>query len=221
MPGVILGCRLARLRDLSVLAALLLSMAGCPFDGGRSRVRPPSINARDAGDAAIQMYDTDRDGVLSGKELDQCPGLKAAADQVDPSHLGISAAHITARIKMWQKSKLGRMSLRCSVMHNGHPLAGANVKFVPEPFLGENMPEATGLTDENGNAMLSVPSETPKDLPGVPPGFYRVEITKPGMAVPARYNTKTVLGQEVALDAKGIQEGIKFDVEFDEDEPAK
>jgi hypothetical protein len=128
--------------------------------------------------------------------------------------MGVSATQIVARIKMWQKSKLGRMSLRCSVMQDGQPLAGANVKFVPERFLGDNMPEASGKTDENGNAMLSVPPETPTDLPGVPPGFYRVEITKPGVDIPPQYNTKTVLGQEVALDAKGIQEGIKFELEF-------
>ena len=73
---------------------------------------------------------------------------------------------------------------------------------------------AAGKTDQNGMAMLSVPTKGPGDPPGVAPGFYRVEITAPGMNIPAKYNTETTLGQEVALDAKGIQEGINFDLKF-------
>ncbi len=48
------------------------------------------------------------------------------------------------------------------------------------------------------------------------PGLYRVVVTAPGMNIPAKYSTEadTVLGQEVALDAAGIREGIKFDLKF-------
>ena len=104
------------------------------------------------------------------------------------------------------------MSLRCMVTHNGRPLEGADVKFVPEKFLGPNMKTATGKTDENGVARLSVP--TGDGPPGVPPGFYRVEITKADMKIPAKYNKETIFGQEVAIDAEGIRNGIKFDLEF-------
>jgi hypothetical protein len=179
-----------------------------------TRVRPPEIDPVATGAKAIEMFDTDKDGKIDGEELDKCPGLKVAIDQVDPGHTGITAEQIAKRIRMWQKTKLGRMSLRCSVIRNGEPLAGAEVKFVPEPFLGENMPQAGGKTDENGNAMLSVPMAGSSDLPGVPPGFYRVEITKAGVEIPEQYNRKTILGQEVALDAKGIMEGIRFNVDF-------
>jgi hypothetical protein len=44
---------------------------------------------------------------------------------------------------------------------------------------------------------------------GVRPGFYRVEITKPGEKIPAKYNTEAILGQEVVIDAKGIEESPK------------
>jgi hypothetical protein len=50
--------------------------------------------------------------------------------------------------------------------------------------------------------------------PGVAPGLYRVEITKDGEDIPAKYNTDTVFGQEVAMDAKGIQEGIRFELKY-------
>ena len=62
---------------------------------------------------------------------------------------------------------------------------------------------ATGKTDQNGMAMLSIPTSGPGDPPGVAPGFYRVEITKDGEKIPAKYNTETIFGQEVALDAEG------------------
>jgi hypothetical protein len=190
-----------------------------PVSRGPKRVYPPAIDAKKAGTKAIELFDKNKDGKLSGDELDKCPGLKAAMAQVDPDGKGeVTADMITARIVAWQNTKLGRMSLRCSVMHNGEPLPGANVKFVPEPFLGLDQKKytATGKTDDNGNAMLSLPSLGPAELPGVPPGFYRVEVTKEKMKIPAKYNKETTLGQEVALDAKGIQEGIRFDVDFDE-----
>jgi hypothetical protein len=41
-----------------------------------------------------------------------------------------------------------------------------------------------------------------------------VEITKAGEKIPAQYNTATTFGQEVALDAKGIQEGIEFKLTY-------
>jgi hypothetical protein len=43
-----------------------------------------------------------------------------------------------------------------------------------------------------------------------------VEITKAGLAIPAKYNTQTILGQEVALDAAAFrfQTGINFDLKF-------
>ncbi|MBU4270703.1 MAG: hypothetical protein KKE86_00895 [Planctomycetes bacterium] len=190
--------------------ALFVVCAGCPR--GPSRIHPPSINASAAGDKAIEMFDADKDGKLSGEELDKCPGVKAALAQIDPTGQGaVTADMITARIGAWQDSKLGRMSFSCRVTHNGRPLQGAEVKFVPEKFLGENVQVATGKTDQNGMAMINVPNLTP---PGLAPGLYRVEITKPGLDIPAKYNTETILGQEAALDAKGIQEGVVFQLSF-------
>ena len=54
------------------------------------------IDAAAAGKKAIEMFDTDKDGKLSGKELDKCPGLKSAcvptatggASTVDPAGTG-------------------------------------------------------------------------------------------------------------------------------------
>ena len=198
-----------------VLAGVVAVSVGCPHTP--ERIYPPPINASASGARAIEMFDANKDGKLTGEELDKVPGLKAALSKVDPSKEGVTAKMITARIKVWQNTKLGRMSLSCTVLHNGKGLAGAEVKFVPEKFLGLDDPKwiAKGKTDQNGMAMLSVPvSGQREDPPGVPPGFYRVEVTKPGMNIPAMYNTETILGQEVANDAVGIMEGIRFDLKF-------
>ncbi len=157
------------------------------------------------------MFDADKDGKLSGKELDKCPGLKAALARVDPSGKGeVTAEMITARIRVWQQMKVGRMAASCRVMHNGQPLAGAEVKFVPEKFLGESIQTAVGTTNENGYVAPSLPGEAR----GLPPGFYRIEITKAGLNIPAKYNADTVLGQEVAPDIPTFQSASTFNLEF-------
>jgi hypothetical protein len=162
------------------------------------------------------MYDTNKDGKISGDELDKCGALKSAIAQIDKGGEGfITAEKIATRVKEWQDSKLGRMSMTCLIQHNGQPLADADVKFVPEKFLGSNMIVASGKTDKNGLAVISIPTSGERtDPPGVPPGLYRVEVTKAGANIPAKYNTDTILGQEVALDAKGIREGIKFNLKY-------
>jgi hypothetical protein len=196
-----------------VLACILVVFQGC--EKRPARVLPPGINSS-AGDDAIKDFDTDKDKKISGAELNKCPGLKAAIEQVDKEKTGgITADMIYARIKDWKDSKLGKMSVGCMITRNNQPLADADVKFVPEKFLGDKLVTATGKTDQNGQAMMTVPVDPakPNDPPGMPPGFYRVEITK-GTEVPAKYNTQTVLGQEVAQGAKGMQEGIRFNLTY-------
>jgi hypothetical protein len=141
--------------------------------------------------------------------------LKAALAQFDPSGKGaITAAMITARIKQWQAVNIGRMQLDCTVLRKGQPLAGAEVKFVPESFLGDDIKTASGKTSANGRARLSIPVTNRKDPPGIALGLYRVEITKPGDNIPAKYNSETILGQEVALDSPALKNGIKFDLKY-------
>ncbi len=196
-----------------LVAAVLLAMAGC-WGSAPSRVHPQGI-ASDAAQKAMELYDANKDGVLDAAELEKSPGLKAALKEVDKNGDGkISADEINARIEAWKESKLGRLTMKCTVQHNGQPLAGATVKFVPESFLGSELKAGSGVTGATGVATISVPLGGPDDVPGLSPGFYRVEITKSGENIPAKYNKETVLGQEVAIDAAGIQKGIKFDLKY-------
>lgn len=196
-----------------LLCVTLLISAGCGIFGGPSRVEAPGISASGAGSGAMDKYDTDGDGVVKGEELDKAPSLKAALAKLDTDNDGgVSAGEVADRVKRWQESKVGLMSLNCTVTMNGRPLGGVTVNYVPEEFLGSEVKPATGTTDDYGVAILSIQDS---ELSGVACGLYRVELSKKEggtETIPPKFNTETVLGQEVALDAEGIQEGIKYDL---------
>ena len=199
--------------DVVVVCLGVLAGWGCSCRS--SRIHPPAIDASAAGKLAIEQYDTDGDGLIKGAELNKARALKAAMENLDTNKDGgVSAEEITARIKTWQKTNVGKMSLSCTVHRRGRPLQRATVKFVPEKFLGDQIQTATGETDEFGVAVLSAPPDP--DVPGdagVPCGLYRVEITKQDANIRAMYNTETILGQEVAVDCANARRGIAFDVE--------
>lgn len=182
------------------------------------RILPPGIKPAEAAKKAMELYDTNKDGKISGPELDKAPGLKAALKVMKTdAEKGVTAEQIAERIQKWLDSRIGRMSLSCQVLHNGQPLSGATVKFVPEKFLSDYLKEtASGKTNENGMAMISLPTEPGPDAlpPGLTTGMFRVEITKDGENIPAMYNTATVLGQEVSLDNIDMQMGIKFNLKY-------
>ncbi|MBN2580564.1 MAG: hypothetical protein JXB10_16385 [Pirellulales bacterium] len=192
----------------------LVFIGGCTW--GEKRIEPPAINASDAGEAAIAEFDTNKDGKISGAELEKVPSLKSNLAKIDTNNdKAISADEITERIKFWQDVlKTGKLPIHCNVFRNNQPLVGAEVKFVPEKFLGENMKVATGTTGPGGGCALNVPLEGPDDVPGIPPGFYRVQITKAGETIPAKYNTATTLGVDCSSDNEAVSRGIKFNLEY-------
>jgi len=206
-----------------LIGVVVLAVSGC----GPAAVRPMEI-ASDAGAQAVAKLDANKDGSLDYDELAKAPGLQAAVSRIKKlasrhaeatesqlAHAKITAADIDARIQEWKKRGTGRIGVTCRVFRRGSPLANAEVKFVPEEFLGPGLTTGTGTTDAKGDAKVSQPS-TGKDDRGIgmSPGFYRVEITK-GNEIPAIYNTATTLGQEVAIDAIGISTGgVEFDLDY-------
>ena len=198
-------------RCCAVAAGLaIVFTAGC--SRRPSRVHPPSIDASSAGREAIRQYDLDGDGKVSGAELDQAPSLKFALSRLDSNGDGaVTAADVTARVRAWQESRVGRMSVVLTILANGKPLEGATVTLDPEPFLGRNIQPATGITDSSGLVMPTIETGS-DDPPGVAPGFYLVRVAKDGMDIPPMYNTETVLGVELAQDVEEMEEGIVFDL---------
>jgi hypothetical protein len=152
----------------------------------------------------VEQYDTDKDGKIAGNELNACPVLKYL-DKGD----GVTAELIEGQIKRWQESRLGRTGCMCAVHRKGKPLADATVKYVPEKFLGDAVPAAVGKTEASGIAEMEIPQVAP---PGVALGFYRVEITKEGADIPAKYNTETTLS--AAVNGGSVGPSATFNLEY-------
>ena len=216
-----------RFSSIAVLLAVAAIAVGSGPAGGAAaprRVMPPAIDAEKAGRLAIAQYDANRDGLIDRQELEKAPALKASIGNLDTNKdRKVSGQEIAARVQSWKDSKIGLMSLACTVTLDGKSLSGATVTFQPEECLGPEVPSASGRTDNDGLAAISRPL-TPPDpypaLPGICCGLYRVTVSKTldgKETIPPRYNTQTVLGQEVAADARGIQEGIVFALQSAED----
>ncbi len=193
-------------RSLSVCIALILSvsfLAGC--SRRPSAPRKPALNPAAAGRAAVEMYDANGDGKLDATELQQCPALLMALPRADADGDGaLSAAEIAARVEGWFASGTTMMDATPLVTLDGQPLEGAEVVFEPEEFLGEGFKECRGVTDATGRAAVSGADSR---YPGVYVGAYRVRISKvvDGQeTLPARYNSQSELGVEVA-DDHGIE----------------
>jgi hypothetical protein len=155
-------------------------------------------DAAEAGRVAIELHDQNGDGALGGQELEACPALASAIDRIDGDGDGqLTAEEIAARIESWKKASAGRMDCACRVTLDGQPLAGATVAFEAESFLPPSVRTCRGVTDEQGIAIVGIPDADP---PGAHPGFYKVKITHETIDVPARYNTETTLGVELAPD---------------------
>ncbi len=196
-------------RGFAALVAGVLCV-GCTHTP--DRVVPPVINPTEAGEAAIKMYDKNGDGAISGDELKQSPPLKAALKRLDAGGGKITAQSIAARIQQWQDSKIGLMALTVIVRLDGKPVMGATVTAEPEKFLGPELTTISGTTIAGGATPLS----SGKDQFGAKPGFYRLRISKLDNGkelFPARYNTATELGFELAQDNTDVPAGrLKLDL---------
>jgi len=180
----------------------LLSVVGC--GEVEEPVPPVQIAPGAAGSAAVELLDKDGDAQLSQSEIQQAPSIAASIKYIDANNDGqVAADEISARIQSWKETQIGLMSLNCQVQLDGKPLKDANVRLEPERFLIDDLLHAEGRTNASGVAVLRMidADGNPHSDPGmVRPGFYKVRITHDRYRLPARYNTATTLGVEVAPD---------------------
>jgi hypothetical protein len=180
-----------------LLVSLALGMLpGC---SAGDKLTLPTYSPEEAAKQVMAEYDTNHDGYLDAKELERCPSLKHSLESMDKNgDKRLSADEIAGRIQVYTDSQVGLKATTCHVRLDGKPLQGATVTYVPEKFMGSSIRPASGVSDQNGGVALTVEGEK---LPGVQPGFYRVQVSKKNASgqetIPARYNQDSILGIEV------------------------
>ena len=187
----------SRLSPASV--CLFAMFVGC--NGGLSALEPPELDPESAAQEAMALYDKDGDHALSKSELEACPGLAASLKVYDSDKDGmISQQEIVKRLERFVTRGIALARLSVTVTLDKKPLANATVRFVPEPYLGEEIKPASGTTRKRGSATMAVADEdlpeNQKGIKGIHAGTFRVEITHPQKKIPAKYNTDTKLGYE-------------------------
>jgi hypothetical protein len=174
-------------RNCWVLAAIaaFVSVGGCGGNGGGG-TSSPSIRPSAAADKALELYDKDGSGSLNESELAASPGLLAALDRYDKdSDRQISREEIEQRLQSIVSTGTSFLMVNCRVLQGGRPVAGANVRFVPDECMEGSVLPASGTTDTYGQVNPGVGDEQlPDERKGVrlmQPGIYRVEIDHPNI----------------------------------------
>jgi hypothetical protein len=184
-----------------LLAGCTAALSAC--NSAPSGIATPQLDPAAAAERAMADYDANGDKKLSADELKKSPGLAAAVKRFDENGDGsIAADELASRLREFQQQDAALVAVTCVVLHRNQPLQGAKVEFIPEPFLGDAIKPASGVTGADGTTTPTVadellPEEYRGRIQGVNCGVYRVVVTHPQVAIPAKYNTATELGRIV------------------------
>lgn len=175
---------------IELLTLGLLAVIGC---SGPRDPAPVSFDPSTASRTAIDGLDTDRDGVISAAEGRLSPALAKAAPRIDTDKDGrMTTRELEVRLEAY-RSQPPYLVLMLHVQRQGQPVPAAQVRIVPESFMGAGFPGFAGTADAEGRVSLVSSDGSLRDT--LPPGLYVAEITASG--------TTTQLGLEVATDAPG------------------
>jgi hypothetical protein len=180
--------------------------AGC--SGKPPALHPPEIDPQAASQNAMQLYDTSGDGQIDQSELKAAPELIATQEEIDADQNGnLTVQELSGFMqRQFIDAGAGAVRLKCVVLLDNQPLAGAQVTFEPAEFFDAGvLKTARGETDGFGAANISVaPDELPDTRAGVIPGLYVIRVSKLDHGkerVPEKYNVASELGGEVARRA--------------------
>jgi hypothetical protein len=187
------------LGSLTVLFGSIAALVGC--SRGPGRFEAPEVDPESAAAKAMELYDANDDAALSKEELAKCPGILAQIKTYDQNGNGaVEPDEISSRLAELLKYRTGATGLNALVLYNGRPLGGATVVLEPEPYLGDQVQKAEGVTDGAGSTDVGIPQEfVPEHLRRIKCvhyGTFKVRITHPTVELPAKYNTATELGYE-------------------------
>lgn len=189
----------------------LLVLCGCT--GAPPPAKFPPLRPDDVAKQVMATLDGDSNGLLTTKELKPVPALVGSASVIDNDGTqGISEAELKARVARYLDSRAALIAVECWVTVKGNPAVGVTVKFEPESFMADMIQPASGVTGNDGAALIVAQGESF----GVQPGFYKVRLSWPDESgrerLPEKFNTQTVLGEEVATDAPRMTGPVKYNL---------
>jgi hypothetical protein len=156
---------------------LLASAALIGCSNRPSRIAAPSWDPDAQSSKALELYDKNQDGVIDQKELTEAPGLASAAWHLDKDgDKGVNKKELQDRLQLYKDLQTGLVSLSLKVTLNGRPLSDAEVVLTPEPYVADVIEPASGTTDRDG---MVYPTSNTAEVPGIQPGFYRIEVKSP------------------------------------------
>ena len=196
-------------KHLWLLVGLLLTAIGSFGCSGPQRVAGPEFDSEGAAAQAMELYDSNSDGVLNEQELKASGALQNALAEMDTNSDGeLSEEEIRNRVDYFVQGRDGRISLMCRVVKGSSPVPGATVTFVPEPFMESMIESAAGQTNPNGEAIINIDDQ----FGGIQPGFYKVKISRKSASgkesIKAKFNEETILGQEITSGSIALSQGL-------------
>lgn len=188
----------------------LVALAGCTQSGTQVLEAPvPKYDPDGVARAAVAEFDKNASGSVEPGEAQACPALAGAFAAVDANgDRRVTADELRKRVEAYAASPTGSVEVGCMVQLDGAPLAEATVTFVPEACMGPALKPAVGTTNEFGRCVeYQIDGKTYR---GIAPGLYKIQVTKDGAAIPARFNTQTVLGREVFHNPREAEVSIEL-----------
>ena len=193
------------------LLSLAVAALGC--SNAPDRFDAPTVDVDAAATQAMELYDTNKDGALSKEELAKVPGILARIESYDKNGNGSVEGEEIQKHLGRLLNRTGGSQLSALVFHKGRPLGGATVVMEPEPYLGDTIQKAEAVTDGAGVAELAIPPEYAPEhlrrLKTVHYGTFKVRVTHPSVAIPAKYNTETELGYETEIGKPTVRFDLK------------
>lgn len=181
-----------RVSNRALVIVTLLS--GC--SRGPARIEAPDWDPPALAERILSDLDKNGDAYVDVEELTAAPGLAAGARFIDKDKDGrLSGEEIEDRFEKYRTMRVGLQPKAFRVTYRARPVGGAEVAFLPEPFLEGIIKPAKGTTDSQG---IVNPQTEGQELLGMRPGYYRIQIISPVIKIPAKYSSPTALGAEAS-----------------------
>lgn len=184
--------KLVQTTALVLIALFSISILSC---SRRAAPSAPKIDPSAMAAKALELYDTDKNGKIEGKELLAAPALAFSLKEMDANKdKGLDSDEIQNRLQAWIDSGVTLMSPNFSCKVGGKSIKDGTLTLTPDPFMGDSFPAAHG-DFLNGYCQPSAPNAG--NYQAIPMGFYNVEVSSPqGTVAPGKLGVEVFEGSQ-------------------------